>query len=256
MINSQEEDLRHLRKSTLQVVNYLLFVLILLIFYLAIVARSFQFEFSDYWLLANFVLLLATWGSQMLHRRNKTDLATKVLIVGLILAVDVSLLEADALQSFLPYSFLLVIALSGLLISPFASFLTALGCIFSSFMLLLVFWGFNQWMFQLIAPAILAILMAAITWGGAENLITAFGWAVDGQLRAQMRRDQLFDSQQKLQRANSLLETANIRLISEGFLTNSSFFGFIFSLRRSWIELIPENNGSEFNISYSMVAVA
>jgi signal transduction histidine kinase len=54
--------------------------------------------------------------------------------------------------------------------------------------------------------------MAAVTWGSAENLTTAFGWAVDSQSRAASRRDELFESQQAIKRANALLEATNTRL--------------------------------------------
>lgn len=216
MRSSSEEDIRYLRKNTLQVVNYITFILIGIIFYVAIIAANFKnvvFEFPRVWLIANIILLLVTLASQQLHKRDRIEQAAVTLLGGYILAVDITLLHPGSLQSFPPYLFLLIVALCGLLISPAASFIVALTCILTSFALLLIAPTVEVGaLLHLTAPYSLSVLMALITWGSAENLTTAFGWAVNSQLRAQMRRDQLFVSQQELKKANALLEATNIRL--------------------------------------------
>ena len=216
MVDSQEKDLRYLRENTLLAVYFVTVVLILGVFYIAILIYNFndpRLQFSPYWLGANTFLLLITWLSYRLHRRDRINLAAHTFILGCIVAVNITLLETGAVRSFFPYLFLLAIALSGLLISPSASLWTALVCILSGFIVLFVWFGPElRWMLRFTPPAVFAVLIALITWGSADNLTTALGWAVDSQRRAQIRRDQLFESQQEIQRANHQLEAVNARL--------------------------------------------
>jgi signal transduction histidine kinase len=54
--------------------------------------------------------------------------------------------------------------------------------------------------------------MAVISWIGSEYLTTALKWSMDSQESAQQRSRELLESQQKLQKAYSMLETSNLRL--------------------------------------------
>jgi len=213
---AQAEDLKYLRKNTLQIANVITYLLILIIIYVAILAKNFQgtrLTFSNHWLIATAIFLVGNIISARLRQQDRVNIAAITLIAGFILAVDITLLETGAIETFLPYLFLLGVAGSGLLISPFASLLAALGCIFSSFGLLLITFGLETaWLMAFIPPAILSVLMALVTWSSAENLTTAYGWAVNSQQRAQLRRDELFESQQALQQVNYQLEAANLRL--------------------------------------------
>jgi signal transduction histidine kinase len=54
--------------------------------------------------------------------------------------------------------------------------------------------------------------MAIVSWVSSEHLTTAMSWALHSQERAHQRTQELFESQQELQKAYQLLETTNVRL--------------------------------------------
>jgi signal transduction histidine kinase len=157
------------------------------------------------------LVALTTFVSHKLLSSNRIDQAARIYVGGTIFAINVALLHPGSLTTPIPYAFLLIIALSGSLIAPGASFITALLGIATSAIAVSIPVVNLEQLTYLIAPGLLALLTAAVTWGSAENLTTAFNWAVDSQSRAASRRDELFESQQALKMTNALLESANTR---------------------------------------------
>jgi signal transduction histidine kinase len=154
---------------------------------------------------------LSTYLSWRFYQADRINRAAIVLVGGTVLSLNISFLSPTYLNSFFPYLFLIVIAIAGLIISPNAALTTAIGCVISSIITVSI--GYTeQPLSPLLAPNLLGLSMALITRGAAENLITAFHWALISQSRAQSRRDELFDNQQKLKKAYLMLETSNIRL--------------------------------------------
>lgn len=163
--------------------------------------------------IANVILLLTVFICWQIHKRANINLAAILLIGGVIVTIDISLLSPNALESFRPYLFLLVIALSSSLIDPGASFITAFLCSFSAIIVVGFGFGFETaYLKPLLAPGLLGFLIAFVTWGSANNLVTAFSWVLQSQQKTRKRRDELFESRQELQRAYKMLETANYRL--------------------------------------------
>ncbi len=173
---------------------------------------------SDYnsaiMLFAGFAIFgLSIWGCYEFSKRDKIERATSFLMVGTVVVVNIMLMLPDGLTNFYPYTFLLVVVISGFLISPIMAFIMTAVCITSSFLTVSFYWGVGSTYFQwLTMPALLSILVALITWDQAHNLITAYNWAVASQAKSRRRRDELFDSQQQIKKTNNLLAAANLRL--------------------------------------------
>ena len=211
----QTQDLRELRKNTLFGVIVSMFIVFFILLDLTVAVSigglvDLPPNTWRIWAAVTVAVGAFTWMSLWLTQRDKIELAAFILLGGLIFAVNLSLLGEGYVQFFVPYTFLLIVAISGAIVTPNATFSTAFFCIASSFITIALTSGFDFWQFKwLIAPSLLTLLIALITWGSADNLITAFNWAVISQIRAQTRRDELFQIQLDLQKANALLETMN-----------------------------------------------
>jgi signal transduction histidine kinase len=65
---------------------------------------------------------------------------------------------------------------------------------------------------SLMMPLGMTCAMAVISWLSSNQLITTAQWALHSQRRTEQRSQELFESQQELQKAYQLLETINYRL--------------------------------------------
>jgi len=209
---SQEISLQDLRKHSLQVVMVSIGVANFFLFTYAVYARLIFPEASTILFVTTFIWFCINWFTYTHYDKGNISSASKVLISGLIIVIDCLLLIPGALSDFYPYLYLVTVAISGLLITPQASFAVAIIGPLTGLIIVRAFIGGGESLTSLIAPTTLSIVMALITWAGSINLLTSYRWAIESRMRASNRRDELFESQQELKKANELLETANLRL--------------------------------------------
>jgi len=210
---SQKANLRNLQKDSLKNIIVGSTIFCFALFQQAGIVASTDYQNAMLWFWAFVTLSLATWGSHKYYKQDKIERATLLLVGGVIVTINVIFTLPDTLQSFYPYTFLLVAVISGFLIKPSAAFSVTAACFGSSFLVVTFVWGFSyDYLRWLIMPAILSLLLAFISWDEAHNLTMAYNWAMASQVRSRKRRDELFESQQQIKKTNNLLATANLRL--------------------------------------------
>jgi len=216
-LSSLEIGLKDLQKSSLQgLLISMTGIIFLLVQTTAYAASSGQHRYVV-WVVATLCLGITSFLSYQQFRRDRINRASIILMTGLVLVVSILLVLPGSLLNFMPYLLIVVVAISGLLIMPYASFVISIGgSILAYLTVTWANWFFNDGeMYQtahLVAPNMLSLIVALITWAGANNLITAYHWAIHTKKKYAKRGDELFDSQQKLDRANKMYETANLRL--------------------------------------------
>lgn len=172
--------------------------------------NAYRLNLLSPWLIAALVMGLTTWLAYRYHQGDDIDRASQLFLVGSILTIHPLLLLPEAPESAYPYLFLVIVSVAGVLIMPHAALIAAGVMAVSSFLTVSLFGdGRLAW---LVAPNLLSLLVAVITWMGANNLIVAYRWATRSRQKAKERGDELFESEQQLTSTNRLLETANFRL--------------------------------------------
>ncbi len=214
----QDSDLQELQKDTFVVVLILVAILGILLFYIRLLlfvdTVPFHFQLESLWWMPPVLILLTCYFSYKLHKKDKFRWGTYLFIGGLILAVNSLMVGPNPLFNRIHiYLLVLVVAMAGLLINPQAAAQAAGVTVVVTTGVAFIVNGFSWATIQpLLAPLAMACGMAAISWINADYLITAVQWAMDSQKRAAQRSQELFESEQKLQKAYTLLETTNIRL--------------------------------------------
>jgi signal transduction histidine kinase len=257
----QDADLQELQKDTFVVVVILVATLALTLFYILLVMywlvgpsnrSSYQ-----YWWLPSTLAVATCLISFRLYKGNRFRQGTYVLIGGLTLAIVSFMFWPDSRFSELQvYLLILVVAMAGLLISPGATFQAAAFAVVVTLSVAFYLDGFSgQTVGPLLAPLAMTIGMAVVSWISSNHLTTAMNWALHSQERAHQRTQELFESQQELQKAYQLLETTNVRLkeaeaaavraneLKTRFITNLShelrtplnaIINFSYILSRNW----------------------
>jgi signal transduction histidine kinase len=257
----QDADLQELQKDTFVVVVILVATLALILFYILLVMywlvgpsnrSSYQ-----YWWLPSTLAVATCLISFRLYKGNRFRQGTYVLIGGLTLAIVSFMFWPDSRFSELQvYLLILVVAMAGLLISPGATFQAAAFAVVVTLSVAFYLDGFSgQTVGPLLAPLAMTIGMAVVSWISSNHLTTAMNWALHSQERAHQRTQELFESQQELQKAYQLLETTNVRLkeaeaaavraneLKTRFITNLShelrtplnaIINFSYILSRNW----------------------
>jgi signal transduction histidine kinase len=211
----KDSDLEELQKETFVTIVFLVAALALILFFVLLTARqetlldplSFQWTPST-------LALLTCYFSFKLHRASKFRYATYIFIGGLILSIISFMLWPNSqFNQWQVYLLLLVVAMAGLLITPQATAVAAGFAVIATVGAASILNGFSWATFQpLLAPLAMTCGMAAMSWIGSAYLTTALKWAMASQASAQQRSRELLESQRKLQRAYSMLETTNLRL--------------------------------------------
>ncbi|HXW01481.1 MAG TPA: histidine kinase dimerization/phospho-acceptor domain-containing protein, partial [Anaerolineae bacterium] len=214
----QDTDLQDLQKDTFVVVVFLVAALSLVLFYIMLLAQSFATRGNEaayqFWWLPSTLAFAICLFSYQIYKHKHFRPATYVFIGGLTMAVVSFLLWPNSEFSQLQvYLLLLVVAMAGLLISPHAAALAAAFAVIITLGAVYILDGFTWPILRpLIAPLLMVGGMAIVSWVSSEHLTTAMSWALHSQERAHQRTQELFESQQELQKAYQLLETTNVRL--------------------------------------------
>ena len=206
----QESDLQELQKET--------FVIIVIITVFLASTLGYAMLYADVyrllWCIPTFIALGTCLLSYQLYKKDHFRQATYVYIGGCIVAI-VSFVFWPQLVFYRReiYLLMLVVAMSGLLISHKATFSAANFAVFLTLAASFFVYGFN-WdvVFPLIAPLAMVYGIAAVSWISSSHLTTTLQWAYYSQARAQQRSGKLFKSEQELKRAYELQETTNFRL--------------------------------------------
>lgn len=208
-------DLEELQKDTFKVILILTGALSIVLFYGTVgITYVITNDTTFYWWLPCLLLFIICYTSYHLQQRVNFRLATYVFISGLILTVDSFILwPFIEFSRSAVYLLLLVVAIAGLLISPQAAAKTAVIAVVTTLALVILVEG-EIWesVATLAMPLSLTCGMAAVSWVSSEHLMTTLQWALNSEARTQERSQELFKSQQELQKAYTLLETTNIRL--------------------------------------------
>ena len=206
----QESDLQELQKETFVV------IVIITVFLAAVLGYAMLYAdvYRLLWWTPTFIAFGACLLGFQLYKKDRFRLATYVYIYGCIVAI-VSFVFWPQLIFYRReiYLLMLVVAMSGLLISHKATFGAANFAVILTLVASFFVYGFN-WnvLFPLAAPLAMVYGIAAVSWISSSHLTTTLQWAYDSQARAQQRSGELFNSQQELQRAYQLQETTNFRL--------------------------------------------
>jgi signal transduction histidine kinase len=210
-----DTELQELQKDTFVAVVILIAVLDAVFFYIVLITFLYDPKNAEpFWWLPATLTFLSCLFSYKLYKNNRFRLGTHLFVGGLMLAVisfaTWSLAQFGSVQAYL---LLLVVAIAGLLINPSAAVRAAGVAIVTSLAVSMGLYGFSWATFQaLLAPLAMTSAMAIISWVSSDNLTTAISWAMESQERARQRTQELFESQQELQKAYRLLETTNVRL--------------------------------------------
>ncbi len=257
----QDADLQELQKDTFVVVVILIATLALILFYILLVMYWLTSPSSkpiyQYWWLPSTLAVATCLMSFRLYKRNRFRQGTYVFIGGLTLAVVSFMLWPNSRFNQLQvYLLILIVAMAGLLISPRATFQAAAFAVVVTLSVAFYLDAFSwQTVSPLFAPLAMTIGMALVSWISSNHLTTAMNWALHSQERAHQRTQELFESQQELQKAYRLLETTNVRLkeaeaaavraneLKTRFITNLShelrtplnaIINFSYILARNW----------------------
>ncbi|MDM8530996.1 SpoIIE family protein phosphatase [Anaerolineales bacterium HSG25] len=156
---------------------------------------------------------LATWGSHELAKRSNIWQAYGLLIGSYIVAGNIFLVMPGGVDSFYPYFFLLVVALSNGLLFPRMAYNTLIVCAVTSFLSIRIFLNFNVEALYVWAQVMfLSLLLAIILSSYISHYIERQDWIINTGKRRLKRRDELFSNEQNLKKVNQALETANYRL--------------------------------------------
>jgi signal transduction histidine kinase len=210
-----DTELQELQKDTFVVVVFLIAILDAVFFYIVLITFLYDPKHAEpFWWLPATLTFLTCLFSYKLYKNNRFRLGTHLFVGGLMLAVisfaTWSLAQFGSVQAYL---LLLVVAMAGLLINPSAAVRAAGVAIIASLGVCVSLYGFSWAIFQvLLAPLTMTGAMAIISWVSSDNLTTAISWAMGSEERARQRTEELFESQQELQKAYRLLETTNVRL--------------------------------------------
>ncbi|OQY48088.1 MAG: hypothetical protein B6242_03335 [Anaerolineaceae bacterium 4572_78] len=213
---SNDIDLQELQKEALSFVIGAIGITVFVVLYIIFASNVSEFETEvpvRYWLGAVCVLIFTFFGGRTSFDKNRIELSITFVIGGLIVAANIFLADDSALYSFYPYIFLIIVAISGLIVDPDVTWNVALICIISSVATVSTFIGFDfEYLKWLIIPSFFSLSIAFTTWWGTHNLITAFHWALESREKATTRRDDIFEKQQKLIRLNHLLGVSHKNL--------------------------------------------
>lgn len=214
----QDSDLQELQKDSFVVVVGLVVVLALVLFYVMLLQHSFAVPADQinyrFWWLPSALATLSCAFSYKLYKSNQFRRGTYLFVSGLTLTVlSFMLWPHSSFNNLQVYLLLLVVAMAGLLISPQAAAQTAVFAVVITLGAAVSLYGIS-WptVRPLVAPLAMICGMAVVSWVSSEHLTTAMGWALHSQERAHQRTQELFGSQQELQKAYQLLETTNVRV--------------------------------------------
>ncbi len=210
----EDTELQELQKDTFIIVLFLVAALGTAFFSVRLINYTPYHESTNLWWLPSALVFLTCFASYRLYQYGRFRPATYLFIGGLTLTV-VSFMTwsiADFSRG-AAYLLLLVVAMAGLLINPHAA-LWAAGAAIGTTLTAVIFWGGFSW--SIIQPLLLPLAMtggmAIISWVSSDHLTTAVSWALYSQERTRQRTQELLESQQELQKAYVLLESANVRL--------------------------------------------
>ena len=155
--------------------------------------------------------IAASW---LVFRRGHQALAKAMFFTAIILAPSLSMLILPQDLSFMAYSLLLSVLLSGVLISPRAPFGMAsicLGVFITIGMLNLfglirptMFTGFGHYLTSFGGPTIMLFLVALVGWLATRDLVSSVTWAMESNRLAERRAARLAASEARA--ARTLLE--------------------------------------------------
>ncbi|HYF62419.1 MAG TPA: ATP-binding protein [Herpetosiphonaceae bacterium] len=155
--------------------------------------------------------IVAAWA---VFRRGHQALARAMFFTAIILAPSLSMLILPQDLSFMAYSLLLSVILSGVLISPRAPFGLASIClaVFITIGLLNLFGlitppmftGFGHYLSLFGGPAIMLFLVALVGWLATRDLVSSVTWAMESNRLAERRAARLAASEARA--ARTLLE--------------------------------------------------
>lgn len=173
------------------------------------------FDLDAYWWLPSSLVLLTCAISYKLYKRDYFRPAAYIFIGGLIISVNSFALwpNSDYRHAHI-YLLILVVALAGVLIDPGRAAQAAAFAVVVTVGWAIYLNGAFSWQIlkPLLMPLGMTCAMAIISWLNSNQLITTAQWALYSQRRTEQRSQELFESQQELQKAYQLLETTNYRL--------------------------------------------
>ncbi|MDM8532848.1 ATP-binding protein [Anaerolineales bacterium HSG25] len=205
-------DLQELQKAPLQGVIMANFIIVFFFIFQGtrIYDGALTSAYLAWWASAG-VLTLTTILGMYLFAQERIREASISTIAGLSMSVSILFLSPNTLQSFYPYIFVMLVAISGLIITPEAAFGIAIFNIVVSGIIVIVGLGIEQ-LIWLIIPSTMCVITAFMTWNGANNYMIGYRSATYSKRKAKERGDELFNSQQQLTKFNQLLESANNNL--------------------------------------------
>ena len=161
-------------------------------------------------------LLLATgWLASVVFRRRSYRMAVSVLLTGAILSIALTIpfyqLRGNPFIFFLP----LVVGVAGILLRPIYGFVvTTAGAVAIALMAAASGFG-NQVIYTGFFAAItLGYMSSVIAWLSAQTFLAAAEWAMYSYRKVERREAQLYESEQRLQRALLDREFLNSQLLS------------------------------------------
>jgi signal transduction histidine kinase len=167
------------------------------------------------------VVVLATfWAADMLRRRNAYGWAVGLFLSGALASIATSFFFYTLSRN--PFIFFtpLVVVIAGVLLRPWAGFVvaTAATALLAG---AAVVAGNGVGIFRLpfLASVLLSYMSAAVAMLSSQSFFAAVEWAIDSYHKVERREAQLYESEQRLQRAlrekeylNSRLEASNTQL--------------------------------------------
>jgi signal transduction histidine kinase len=165
-------------------------------------------------------LLLTYWLADYVRRRGAYSWAVAVFLTGALTAITATLyfyhLSGNPFIFFTP----LVVGISGVLLRPRAGFVVATGAtLLLAAAAIAVGNGGEIFRLPFLASVLLSYLSATVAMLSSQSFFAAVEWAIDSYHKVERREAQLFESEQRLQRAlrekeflNSQLEASNKQL--------------------------------------------
>jgi signal transduction histidine kinase len=166
------------------------------------------------------VLLATAWLSNLLRRRGAYSWAVALFLTGALAAITATLhfyqLNRNPFIFFTP----LVVGISGVLLRPRAGFVVATGATLLLALAAIVLGNGDQILrLSFLASVMLSYLSATVAMLSSQSFFAAVEWAIDSYHKVERREAQLYESEQRLQRAlyekeylNSQLEASNKQL--------------------------------------------
>jgi signal transduction histidine kinase len=148
------------------------------------------------------LLTLTSWLAGVLNKRGFYHVAVSLFLTGALVAIAATLYALPLLRN--PYIFFtpLVVSITGVLLRPAYGFIVAtVAALF--LMLAVVVFDAAPSLFQrpFVVSVLLGYLSAAIAWQASQSFFAVVEWAMDSYRKVERREAQLYESEQRLQRA-------------------------------------------------------